>query len=274
MTAVKAHVGVALVATCLVSTGAAAQNKPFVEARGNVVPVPLPPGGPAPRMGDGKVDLSGVWFEGPTGKANAWSVIPDARVEEDPIPFQPWAEAKIKNMTRTELELSRANVRCEPVGTPGMFNQNPYPHQIVMKPGLFVHLSENNNNWNVVHTDGRTHKAKEDLEPLFNGDQTAHWEGDTLVIDTISIDERTLISGNGWFHSDQVHVIERLRRPSLNYLEYQHSVEDPKVLTKPWTSAWKTFSLGNEDLTENFCTNNENAEQLRKLIEVERGKSN
>jgi hypothetical protein len=276
--AMATHIGVMLAAAFMLAPGAAAQvitgeatgeKKTFVEARGNVVPVPLPPGGQSPRMADGKVDLSGVWFEGPTGKANAWSVIPDARVEEDPIPFQPWADAKIKSMTRTEIELSRANVRCEPVGTPGMFNQNPYPQQIDTKPGLFIHLIENNNNWRVVHTDGRPHKPKDELEPLFNGDQTARWDGDTLVIDTVSLDERTLISGNGWFHSDQVHVIERLRRPSRNYLEYQYTVEDPKVLTKPWTSAWRTYSLGNEDLTENFCTNNENADQLRKLTEVE-----
>jgi hypothetical protein len=160
-----------------------------------------------------------------------------------------------------------------PVGTPGMFNQNPYPHQIVMKPGLFVHLIESDNDWRVVHTDGRPHKAKEDLEPLYNGDQVAHWEGDVLVIDTVSLDERTWINSNGWFHSDEVRVIERLRRPSMNYLEWQYTVEDPKVLTKPWTSAWRTYSLGNEDLTENFCTNNENVEQLRKLNEIEsRGK--
>jgi hypothetical protein len=93
----------------------------------------------------------------------------------------------------------------------------------------------------------------------------AHWEGDTLVIDSISFDERTWVERNGWFHSDELHVIERLRRPSLNYLEYQSTAEDPKVLTKPWTSAWRTFSLGKEDLIENFCTNNENVEQLRKL---------
>ena len=264
---------VAIAGAQVITGEQSAEGRTFVEARGNVRPVPLPPGGPAPRMADGKVDLSGVWFEGPTGKANAWSVVPDARVQEDPIPFQPWAEAKIKGMTRTELELSRANVRCEPVGTPGMFNQNPYPHQIVMKPGLFLHLSENNNNWRVVYTDGRAHKPKEELEPLFNGDQTAHWEGDILVIDTISLDERTMIQGNGWFHSDQVHVIERVRRRSKNYLEYQYTVEDPKVLTRPWTSAWKTFSLGNEPLIENFCTNNENAQQLRKLIDVEAGKA-
>jgi hypothetical protein len=71
-------------------------------------------------------------------------------------------------------------------------------------------------------------------------------------------------------HSDQLHVIERLRRPSLNYLEYQYTIEDPKVLTKPWTSAWDTLSLGHEDLTENFCTRNENVEQLKKLYDEQK----
>ena len=60
------------------------------------------------------------------------------------------------------------------------------------------------------------------------GDETAHWDGDTLVIDSISIDERTWIC-DGRFHSDQLHVIERLRRPSMNYLECQFTIEDPKV---------------------------------------------
>ena len=268
----KTYIGVMLAATCMLQATATAQEKkPFVEARGNVVPVPLPPGGPAPRMSDGHVDLSGVWFSGPTGKANAWSVVRDRddTVRQDPVPFQPWADAKIKGMTRTEMQLGNAQVTCKPLGVPGMFVTNPYPHQIVMKPGMFVHLIESNNNWRAVHTDGRPHADKDHLEPLFNGDETAHWEGDTLVIDSISIDESTWVSGNGWFHSDQLRVIERLRRPSMNYLEYQYTIEDPKVLTKPWTSAWRTFSLGKEDLTENFCTNNENVEQLQKLNEIE-----
>jgi hypothetical protein len=248
------------------------QERTFIEARGSVKPVPLPPGGPTPRMADGHPDFSGVWFPGPTGKANAWSVVPDQPVKEDPIPFQPWAEEKYKSMTRTEKELfGNANVRCEPPGVPGMFTENAYVHQVFTLPGYFVHLIENNNRWRVVHTDGRPHKPKEELEPLFNGDETARWDGDTLVIDSISIDERTWIR-DGWFHSDQLRVIERLRRPSKNYLEYQFTIEDPKVLTKPWTSAWRTFSLSanNEDLTENFCTNNENAEQLLKLLEQEK----
>jgi hypothetical protein len=271
----KKHVGVILAAVSLFAVSVAAQqqeqekDKAFVEARGNVIPVPLPPGGPPPRMSDGHVDLSGVWFPGPTGKANAWSVVPDKRVEQAPIPFQPWAAEKRKNMTRVELELSSANVNCTPVGTPGMFTDNAYVHMIDTKPGLLIHLIENNNRWRVIHTDGRAHKPKEELEPLFYGDQTAKWEGDTLVIDSISIDERSQIQ-DGWFHSDQLHVIERLRRPSLNYLEYQYTIEDPMVLTKPWTSTWETLSLGHEDLTENFCTNNENVEQLRKLYEQQK----
>ena len=260
----------------LLAAGGTAQtpdpNKPFIEARGSVRPVPLPPGGPTPRMADGKPDLSGVWFPGPTGRANAWSVVPDERVVEDPIPFQPWAKQKYDAMSRTELELyGNANVRCLPPGTPGMFTENPYAIQIVAKPGLFVHLIENNNRWRVVRTDNRPHKPKEEQEPLFNGDKVGRWEGDTLIIDTISIDERTWIR-DGWFHSDQLHVIERLRRPSRNYLEYQFTVEDPKVLTKPWTSAWRKYSLSalDEDLTENFCTNNEQVEQFMKLLEQEK----
>jgi hypothetical protein len=227
----RMHIGVTLAAFCLLSAAAAAQDPPktFVEARGNVRPVPLPPSGAPPRMADGK------------------------------------------GMTRTEQELGNAQVTCNPLGVPGMWTTNPYPHQIVMKPNLFVHLIESNNNWRVVRIP-RQHKPKEDQEPLYMGDTASRWEGDTLVLDTVSLDERTWIQGNGWYHSDQVRVTERYRRPSMNYLEYQYTVEDPKVLTKPWTSAWRTYSLGSEDLTENFCTNNENVEQLLKLNELEGAK--
>jgi len=273
---VKRFICTTVAAASLIAVAAAAQDPPktFIDARGSVKPVPLPPGGPTPRMADGKPDFSGVWFPGPTGRANAWSVVPDEPIKEDPIPFQPWALEKYQAMTRTEKELfANANVQCLPPGTPGMFTENPYAIQIITKPGLFVHLIENNNRWRVVHTDGRPHKPKEELEPLFNGDMVGRWEGDTLVIDSISIDTRTWIR-DGWFHSEDLRVVERLRRPSRNYLEHQFTIEDPKVLTKPWTSAWRKYSLSvnDEELTENFCTNNQQVEQLQKLIEVEKSR--
>jgi hypothetical protein len=276
----KTYVGVLLAAASIATVPAAAQRRaqtdqpkpPVVAARGTVDAEPLPPGGPPPRMADGHVDLSGVWFAGTIGRASAWSVDRDRGAGgQEPIPFQPWAAEKIKTMTATERQINNPAVACTPVGTPGMFTLNHgYPSQIFTVPGVFIHLAEADNSWRVVHTDGRPHKPADELEPLYNGDQTARWDGDTLVIDSISLDERTWINANGWFHSDQVHVIERLRRPSRNYLEYQYTVEDPKVLTKPWTSAWDTYTLGSEDLIENFCTNNENIYQLRKLYELEK----
>jgi hypothetical protein len=271
----KMRLCVMLAAVCLLPAVAGAQDPPktFVEARGNVKPVPLPPGGPPPRMADGKVDFSGVWFQGPTGRANAWSVVPDEPVKQDPIPFRPEVAAKLKALTRAELELGRAQVTCQPLGVPGMWTDNPYPHQIVMKPNLFVHLIESNNNWRVVRIP-KQHKPADEQEVLFMGDTASRWEGDTLVLETISLDPRAWIQGNGWYKTDQTKIIERLRRPSMNYLEYQYTVEDPNTLTKPWTSSWRTLSLSsrNEDLTENFCTNNENVEQFIKLAEQERAK--
>ncbi len=126
-----------------------------------------------------------------------------------------------------------------------------------------IELNELNTNFRVVHTDGRPHGK--DPDATFNGDATAHWEGDALVIDVIAIDERTWNDFLGWFHSDQEHVIERLTRPSENYLVYQVTIEDPKVLTKPWTSAPRQWSLSHEDLEEYYCTNNQEVQQYESL---------
>jgi hypothetical protein len=230
-------------------------------------PQPMPKGGPAPRASDGHPDLSGVWFP---GMAGGFTFNPALRKQfdakatpEEPPPFQPWAAAKIKAMTATDYELGRASVNCLPRGVPGMFMIDPYPVQLVQTPGLFVQLDELNNNWRVVHTDGRAHNPEPD--PSFNGDEVGHWDGDTLVIDVIGLDERTWNNFTGWFHSDQEHVVERISRPSMNYLVYQVTIEDPKVLSKPWTSAPRVWTLGHEDLLEYFCTNNQDVDQYKAL---------
>jgi hypothetical protein len=232
-----------------------------------------PKGGPAPRTPDGHPDLSGVWFPGTAG---GFTFNPALRKQfdaketpEEPPPFQPWAAAKIKAMTTTDYELGRASVNCLPRGVPGMFLIDPYPFQLIQTPGLFAQLDELNNNWRVVHTDGRPHSA--DPDPSFDGDEVGHWDGDTLVIDVIGIDERTWNNFTGWFHSDQEHVIERISRPSMNYLVYQVTIEDPKVLSKPWTSAPRVWTLGHEDLLEYYCTNNQDVEQYKALKSKESG---
>jgi len=221
--------------------------------------------GAAPRTADGHPDLSGVWF--PDMRQYAPQAV--AAVAEK-VPFQPWAAAKIRAMTPQELELARPSVNCSPRGTPGMWIANPYPTQLVQTPDELIQLNELNTNFRVIHTDGRPHTK--DPDPTFAGDATAHWDGNTLVIDVIAIDERTWNNFIGWFHSDQEHVIERLTRPSENSLIYQVTIEDPKVLTGPWTSAPHEWTLHHEDLEEYYCTNNHELEQYKSLVEGASGK--
>ncbi|HSZ21224.1 MAG TPA: hypothetical protein VK770_15625, partial [Candidatus Acidoferrum sp.] len=65
--------------------------------------------------------------------------------------------------------------------------------------------------------------------------------------------------------------VERITRPSMNYLVYQVTIEDPKVLSKPWTSAPRVWTLGHEDLLEYFCTNNQDVDQYKALKSKEAG---
>ena len=259
----------------LVSGAAAAQDKKAAGKEERPVNakkgVPLPPGGPTPRLADGHPDFSGVWFQGSTGghtfDAAARRQFNPKVTPEEPPSFQPWAAAKIKAMSSTDYELGRASVNCLPRGVPGMVLINPYPFQLIQTPGQLVQLDELNNNWRVIPTDGRAHDP--DPDPGFLGDEVGRWEGDTLIVDTIAIDERTWNNFTGWFHSDQEHVIERFTRPDLNHLFVQVTVEDPKVLTKSWTSAPRMWTLGHEKLQEYFCTNNQEVDQLTKLKDKE-----
>ena len=236
----------------------------------------MPPGGPPPRLPDGKPDFSGHWFPNGAGQAVSGrfgvdpAAIPtfDPKVTPEERPsFQPWAEAKIKAMTPTELELSKSSVNCIPRGVPAIWLQNPYTTLIIHKPGLMAQLYEVLNNWRVIHLDGRP--LPKYPEPLFHGNSTTRWERDTLVVESVGFDERTYIQPNGWFHSEDLKVTERYSRPSMNYLIVEITVEDPKVLTKPWKSAPRRWTLGDGQVYEFYCTNNKDLEELKNLRELE-----
>jgi hypothetical protein len=170
-------------------------------------------------------------------------------------------------MTPTELELSKSSVNCIPRGVPAIWLQNPYTTLMVHKPDMLVQLYEVLNNWRVIHLDGRP--LPKNPEPFFHGNSSAHWEGDTLVVESIGFDDRTYIMPNGWFHSDELKVTERYSRPSKNYLMVQITVDDPKVLQKPWKSAPHRWTLGDGEVYEFYCTNNKELEELQKLREQE-----
>jgi hypothetical protein len=259
-----------------VSTASRAQQPP---AAAEYVVKPLPPGGPPPRLSDGHVDFSGQWFPNGAGQgvSGRYGVDPAAiptfdpkATPEAPPAFRPEALAKIKAMTPTELELSKSSVNCLPRGVPAIWLQNPYTTMIVHKPGLMAQLYEVLNNWRVIHLDGRP--LPKDPEPFFHGNSAARWEGDTLVVESIGFDERTYIQPNGWYHSDVLKVTERYTRPSMNYLMVEITVDDPKVLQRPWKSAPRRWTLGNGEIYEFYCTNNQTLDELLTLREQEKKK--
>jgi hypothetical protein len=232
----------------------------------------MPPGGPPPRLANGKPDFSGHWLPNGAGQgiSGRFGVDPAARGQFDPkvTPeerpmFQPWALARIKAMTPTELELSKSSVNCLPRGTAAIWLQNPYSTVIMHSPDKMAQLYEVLNNWRLIHTDGRP--IPKDPEPLFWGNSTTRWEGDTLVVESTGYDDRVYIQPNGWFHSDALKVTERYSRPSMNYLMVEILVEDPKVLVKPWKSAPRRWTLGNGEVYEFYCTNNHELTELEKL---------
>jgi hypothetical protein len=160
---------------------------------------------------------------------------------------------------------------CPPGGTPTSITTQATEHgpmELIQVPGRLWILTEFPQTIRMITTDGTPHPKDPDVS--FNGDSRGHWEGDTLVVDTIAIDTRMRnISvgktgdANAWLHSEKEHVIERFSRPSKNYVTYQVTVEDPEVLVKPFTSAPHTWTLAQDPKdvwTEYLCTSNEEPE--------------
>ena len=228
----------------------------------------LPAGGPAPRTADGHPDLSGVWFPNSAGRQvqRAYPIDPAARRQFDPK-VTPEEKPVFKAGAQEKYSKPRMYGECTIPGTPGTLlqeNSLTWPIQMIQTPGRLVLMIEYPMDFRVIHTDGRPHPK--DPDPTFNGNSVAHWEGDTLVIDSIALDNRIPNFG-GWFHSEEEHVIERISRPSKNYIVYQTTIEDPLVLEKPWKSAPRRWSLSvvpDDDLDEFFCTTNEEPQEWQK----------
>lgn len=125
---------------------------------------------------------------------------------------------------------------CKPLGVPQSF-VTPYPFQIVQTPKLILMIFEYPNSIRWIPTDGRAHPV--DPDPSWMGDSVAHWEGDTLVVDSIGFNDKTEISG--YMHTEDLHVVERYRRLENGSLEYNVTVEDPNVFTRPWVLPARTL---------------------------------
>jgi hypothetical protein len=142
---------------------------------------------------------------------------------------------------------------CMPTGVPGAYFV-PYQWQIVQGVDKVVIMYEYPHLFRVIPTRGGPHQA--DLDPTWMGDSVGHWEGDTLVVDTVAFNDKTELPG-GFKHTEALHVVERFRRPEVDNLQYEATIEDPNVFEKPWKMT-RSFPLRPEleKVDEFVCENN------------------
>lgn len=143
---------------------------------------------------------------------------------------------------------------CLPVGVTRQANA-PDPIEIVQTPDRVVILYESWHIFRSIPTDGRSHPKN--LDPTWFGNSVGKWDGDTLVIDVTGLNDKTSLDTNGHPHSDQLHLIERLRRTGPKTMSYEVTVDDPKAYAQPWKQS-RIFNVQpGLELMEYVCLENE-----------------
>ena len=198
------------------------------------------PAGPTPRTADGKPDLTGVWY--------AQRAVDTGKPE--PLP---WAE-KLFQERAANNQKDAPGAHCLPRG---ITNAGAlFPYRLVQTPTLLVMLFEDDiPSHRQVFLDGRGHPK--DPNPSWMGHSIGHWEGDTLVIDTVGFDARSWLDAQGHPHTEMMHVIERFRRPDLGHLEIEFTIDDPGTYAKPWKIRRASDLDTSDDVGEYVCNENE-----------------
>ena len=199
----------------------------------------------APRTGDGKPNLSGIWQAmntaewdiqahvakaGPLVVMGAVGGVPAGLgvVEDGPLPYRPEALAKKKENEANWLALDPV-VKCFLPGLPRA-TYMPFPFEIVQSPQYVSFTYEFAFASRVVNI-GMKSKAPVDS---WMGWSSGSWDGDTLVVDVTGMVEDTWFDRAGDYHSDALHLTERYTPTSANTLLYEVIVDDPKIYTRPW----------------------------------------
>jgi hypothetical protein len=210
---------------------------------------------PAPRLADGRVDLSGLWEPNATYSRDLTEQLISGEV-----PFQPWAKALADARADGSQSRDDPPAQCLPQGVPRLGGA-PAPWKIVQTPSLIVVVYEAFSLWRQVFLDGR--RLADDVQPTWLGYSTGRFEGDTLVVDTRGFNGKAWLDQVGKPSTEQLRVIERYRRTDFGHLEIEITIDDPGAYTKPWTVTQRATLLPDTELLEFVC--NENNRDLQHL---------
>ena len=238
------HVFPVLIAAALIAVTAGPR---FVTAQ---TPAPGAPaaaaaGAKPSRTSDGKPNLQGYWNN--QAGAAPWDIEPHPAsfqvpagdgVIVDPadrkIPYQPWALER-RNELRDKFAFEDPQAHCAPSGVPRQ-TYTPFGFQIVQPRGAVVILYEAEHVHRVIRTDGSGHVPAP--VRLWSGDSVGRWEGDTLVVDSTNFNGKTWLDMTGNFTSPALHVIERYTMVDANTIQYEATLEDATMYTRPWKMAF------------------------------------
>jgi hypothetical protein len=191
-----------------------------------------------PHTADGLPDLQGVWQVINTA---AWDIqdhhaamgVPAGQsvVVGNEIPYQAWALARKKENFENR-QTADPLTKCYMPGVPRV-TYVPFPFQIFQTAKKVVIAYEYIHIDRVIYTDGTPHPYPPIVD-FWMGDSRGRYEGDTLVVDVSNLNDQTWLDAAGNFHSDALHLVERYTRVGPDHINYEVTVEDPKVFTRPW----------------------------------------
>jgi len=235
---------------------------------------PLIAATPSGRTLDGHPNLSGIWQTmstanwdledhaaqaGPFFQLGAVGAVASGQgvVEGGEIPYKPEAlkqkQENFKNRWKDDPE-----IKCYMAGIPRA-NYMPYPFQIVQTSKTILMAYEYASSNRVINMEKTPVEASVDT---WMGTANGHWEGNTLVVDNTGFNDLSWFDRAGDFHSDQLHVVERFTLIDSDHLNYEATIEDPQVFTRPWKISLPLYRRieKNAQLTEFKCV--EFAEEL------------
>jgi hypothetical protein len=217
-----------------------------------------------PRLPNGKPNFTGVWagpgFSHRVGPGDTDTPTVQHFDEKNFAPYKPGGEALFLEKNTGDPLHDDPTAYCLPDGFPREALA-PYSTEIIMTPDLAIFRYEYMHFSRVVPLDGRPHTK--DLDLTFMGESIGHWEGDTLVIDTIGIRKWTLdasTQGATRYTSDDLHVIERITYTDPMTAKYTFTIDDPKIWQRPWSQDFGMKLHPTWKIYEQVCEENNRCE--------------
>jgi len=206
-------------------------------------------GRPAPKLADGTTDLSGVWTGG--GGEEIGRLLKPGELDTILLPHT----KKLMQSRNDGMDPYNYCLPGGPLRITGGFAWRLVQHPTVNAKYIFMLQEGNAHTYRQIFMDGRKHPV--DPSPTWYGHSIGHWDGPTLVVDTIGLNDKFWLDGSGIQHTEQLHLVERWTRTDFTTMKREVTIEDPGAFTRPFTVTY-TARLGTpeSEILEYICIEN------------------